>query len=63
VDARERRERDPRHLWHRPCDAWWEKFVEHNPKRLYGIPTERYFAWRKPYEDTLQLAIRFPKRP
>lgn len=56
------REKDAKHPWHRPCDKWWDNFTQHNPKREYGIPVERYFTWRKPYEDTLQLSIKFPKR-
>ena len=54
--------RDSKHPWHRPCDDWWDSFISHNPRHEYGIPMERYWAWRKPYEDTLQLQIKFPKR-
>lgn len=56
------REKDSKHPWHRPCDKWWDAFIARNPLHEYGIPVERYFLWRKPYEDTLQLTIRFPKR-
>ena len=55
-------EKDSKHPLKRPCDAWYRNFVETNPKRIWGLPRDRYFLWRVPYENEYELQIKFPKR-
>lgn len=52
-------ERDIKHKWHRSCDELYPYWITNLGGKL-GIPVERYEAWRRPYEDSLQLSIIFP---
>jgi hypothetical protein len=62
VNAKERRERDPKHPWHRPCDGIWEQWWKQSPHHVFVIPLDRYITWRQPYSYSLGLKINFPKR-
>lgn len=62
VNAKIRKERDPKHPWHRECDGIWNAWYEANPHHTFTIPIDRYIAWRQPYNYSLGLQINFPKR-
>ena len=53
-------QRDVNHPLHRPCDNYWHAWML-LPGRKYGITTQIYNDCRRPYENTLQLQIKFHK--
>lgn len=53
-------QRDSHHPLHRPCDDRWDAWMQ-LPGRKFNISTQIYSELRFPYEQTLQLQIRFHK--
>lgn len=53
-------EKDIRHPWHRPCDDRWLTWMQ-LPNRRLGINTQSYLQCRVPYEQGLQMQIKFHK--
>jgi hypothetical protein len=51
-------QRDSTHPLHRPCDNYWEKWVQ-LPGSYLPVPDELYLNSRLPYERTQQLRIKF----
>ena len=52
--------RDSNHPWKRPCDNRWPAWMQLAGRKL-GISIQYYNDCRIPYENTLQLQIRFHK--
>ena len=52
--------RDSKHPLGRPCDNRWHSWMQ-LPQRKLGITTQTYNDCRIPYENTLQLQIKFHK--
>ena len=50
--------RDTNHPWKRPCDNRWRAWLQ-LPNRKLGISIQTYNDCRIPYENTLQLQIKF----
>lgn len=53
--------RDSRHPLHRPCDNRWEAWQQ-LPGRKLGISVRSYNECRLPYEQSLELSIKFHTR-
>lgn len=51
-------QRDSHHPLRRPCDNRWHSWMQLTGQKL-GISTQTYNDCRIPYENTLQLQIRF----
>ena len=62
VNAKTRRERDPKHPWHRPCDGVWDAWYAASPHHTFMIPLDRFITWRQTYSYSLGLKINFPKK-
>jgi hypothetical protein len=62
VNARERKEKDPKHPWHRPCDGLWHEWWNAKATHIFTIPIDRYITWRQPFSYSLGLKINFPKK-
>lgn len=53
--------RDTRHPLHRPCDnRWWA--WQQLPRHRLGVPVKAYNDCRIPYEQSLELCIKFHTR-
>lgn len=50
--------KDIRHPWHRPCDTRWASWMQ-LPHRTLGVATLSYNTFRIPYEQGLQMQIKF----
>lgn len=54
-------EKDSHHPLRRPCDGRWRMWAT-LPGRQYAVRTEYYQIYRLPYEQGLQMVIKFHKR-
>ena len=51
-------QRDSHHPLNRPCDLLYDKWLQ-LPERTFSIPDKAYIMYRFPYEQTLQLKIKY----
>lgn len=51
-------QRDPHHPLRRPCDHLWDAWMT-LPRRILNVNRQFYVECRIPYENTLQMKIKF----